>query len=56
MSCSIQVDNPQVQAVMDELAGQRNGLADRAATLAGELAIARARVAELEAQLKPDAV
>lgn len=40
-----------VDAVIDELGAQRDGYADRCCTLAGELAVANARIAELEAQV-----
>lgn len=50
MPSTIRTSDVQSQAVLDELCDQRSGLADRAATLAGELAAANARIALLEAE------
>ena len=42
-----------VNAVISELTAQRNQALDRSTSAVGEIAVLRAKVAELEAQLKP---
>ena len=43
-------------AIIQELAIQRNALGDRALNLAGQLAVAQAKIAELEKVKAPDNV
>ena len=54
---TLRADNPALQAAIEELSAQRAALGDRAVELASALALANARITELEAEvaaLKPE--